>query len=132
MLSLVRAALVGHGPFRVPRSPQRLLRRTKEFLEAELRRPIKLVEIGRMVGASPTYLTHLFRAVEGIPLHRYLTQLRLARALVELPPPATSPHSPWTSASAATATSRRVSVAPSGSPRRRSAVGSDVPRIRWR
>jgi AraC family transcriptional regulator len=85
VLSLVRAALVGQGPFRVQRSPQRLLRRTKEFLEAELGRPIKLAEIGRMVGASPTYLTHLFRAVEGIPLHRYLTQLRLARALVELP-----------------------------------------------
>jgi AraC-like DNA-binding protein len=85
VLSLVRAALAGRAPVRAPRSPQQLLRRTKEFLEAELGRPIKLVEIGRVVGASPTYLTHLFRAVEGIPLHRYLTQLRLARALVELP-----------------------------------------------
>ena len=37
------------------------------------------------MGASPAYLTHLFRQVEGIPLHRYLTQLRLARALAELP-----------------------------------------------
>jgi len=85
VLSLVRAALAGRAPARALRSPQRLVRRTKEFLEAELGRPIKLVEIGRAVGASPTYLTHLFRAVEGIPLHAYLTQLRLARALIELP-----------------------------------------------
>jgi len=85
ILSLVRAALASRAPVRAPRSPQRLVRRAKEFLEAELHRPIKLVEIGQSVGASPTYLTHLFRAVEGIPLHRYLTQLRLARALVELP-----------------------------------------------
>jgi AraC-like DNA-binding protein len=85
MLSLVRAALSGRAPVRAPRSPQHLVRRTKEFLESELHRPIKLVEIGQRIGASPTYLTHLFRAVEGIPLHAYLTQLRLARALVELP-----------------------------------------------
>jgi AraC-like DNA-binding protein len=39
----------------------------------------------RAVGVSPAYLTDLFRRVEGVPLHGYLTQLRLARALVELP-----------------------------------------------
>jgi AraC-like DNA-binding protein len=38
-----------------------------------------------VVGASPAYLTDVFRRIEGVPLHRYLTQLRLARALVELP-----------------------------------------------
>ena len=37
------------------------------------------------MGASPGYLTQLFRAMEGVPLHAYLTQLRLAQALVELP-----------------------------------------------
>ena len=36
-------------------------------------------------GASPAYLTDLFTRVEGISLHQYLTQLRLAHALVELP-----------------------------------------------
>ena len=30
-------------------------------------------------------LTQLFHAVEGVPLHAYLTGLRLARALAELP-----------------------------------------------
>lgn len=37
------------------------------------------------MGASPAYLTALFSRLEGISLHQYLTQLRLARALVELP-----------------------------------------------
>src|SRR5262249_3821834 len=64
---------------------QRLMERAKMFLAAELGRSIGLLEIANAVGASPGYLTQLFRAVEGIPLHAYLTQLRLAQALVELP-----------------------------------------------
>ncbi len=41
--------------------------------------------MGRAVGASPAYVTDVFRRFEGISLRRYVTQLRLARALVELP-----------------------------------------------
>lgn len=67
------------------RTNARLIRRTKEFLEAELANPLRLADIGRAVGASPAYLTDMFRRAEGIPLHQYLTQLRLARALAELP-----------------------------------------------
>src|SRR5262249_19539691 len=37
------------------------------------------------VGASSAYLTDVFSRFEGISLHRYVTQLRLARALIELP-----------------------------------------------
>ncbi len=36
------------------------------------------------VGATPTYLTDVFARLEGVSLCRYITQLRLARALVEL------------------------------------------------
>jgi AraC-like DNA-binding protein len=61
------------------------MRRTKEFLESHLSSRILLTDIARAVGASPAYLTDLFARVEGVPLHQYLTQLRLARALVELP-----------------------------------------------
>lgn len=63
----------------------RLIRRTKEHLERELSNRVRLVEVARAVGASPAYLTDLFRRVEGVSLHRYLTHLRLARALAELP-----------------------------------------------
>jgi AraC family transcriptional regulator len=64
---------------------RRLIARAKEFLEASFADPIRLADVAQAVGASPAYLTDVFSRVEGVPLHRYLTQLRLARALVELP-----------------------------------------------
>jgi AraC family transcriptional regulator len=86
VLALLRAALEADAPREeVGSSTRRLIRQTKEYLEAELASPIRLADAGRAVGASPAYLTHLFRSVEGISLHQYLIQLRLARALVELP-----------------------------------------------
>ena len=86
LLSLLRSALDEEPSAVQPaRCTQRLMERAKMFLAAELGRSIGLLEIASAVGASPGYLTQLFRAVEGIPLHAYLTQLRLAHALVELP-----------------------------------------------
>jgi len=86
VLSLFRWALAEDAPLHPPaRSTRRLLVRTKAYLESQLAQPIRLADVGHAVGASPAYLTYLFRRVEGVPLHRYLTQLRLARALVELP-----------------------------------------------
>jgi AraC family transcriptional regulator len=80
------SALAQDASFNPPaRSSRRLLVRTKAYLEAQMAQPIRLADVSNAVGASPAYLTSLFRRVEGVPLHRYLTQLRLARALVELP-----------------------------------------------
>jgi AraC-like DNA-binding protein len=87
VLALLRSALHHDGERHVTCGPTtaRLIRRTKEFLEAQLSSPIRLADVGKAVGASPAYLTDVFRRTEGIPVHRYLTQSRLARALVELP-----------------------------------------------
>jgi AraC family transcriptional regulator len=86
VIRLLRSALDGDNGGCAPGRPtRRLIGRTKEFLEANLSRPVRLAEVAWSVGASPAYLTDVFRRVEGVPLHRYLTQLRLARALVELP-----------------------------------------------
>ena len=87
VLALLRAALGDHTPCINDCGPAtlRLIRRTKEFLEAELMNRVSLRDIGHAVGASPAYLTDAFRRAEGLSLHRYLMQLRLARALVELP-----------------------------------------------
>ena len=57
----------------------------KEFLEANASASVRLRDVARSVGASPAYLTDVFRRVEGVPVHRYVMQLRLSRALVELP-----------------------------------------------
>jgi AraC family transcriptional regulator len=86
VLALLRSALADDPPGTAPTGPSgRLIGRTKELLEAEFANRVRLPEVGHAVGASPAYLTDLFRRVEGVPLHRYVVQLRLARALVELP-----------------------------------------------
>jgi len=86
VLELLRSAL---GAVVVTPQPcsstRRLIRRTKEFLEAHLSAPLRLRDVARAVGASPAYLTDVFRRVEGVPLHQYVIQLRLSRALVMLP-----------------------------------------------
>jgi AraC family transcriptional regulator len=86
VLSLLRLALqldpVRH---RAPVRTRQLIRRTKEFLDATFTRRLRLDDVAQAVGASPAYLTDVFRRFEGISLQRYVTQLRLARALVDLP-----------------------------------------------
>lgn len=62
-----------------------LLRRAKEVLHERLTDRLLLADVSKNVGVSPAYLTDLFTRSEGIPLHQYLTRLRLGRALVELP-----------------------------------------------
>jgi AraC-like DNA-binding protein len=87
VIALLRSAVPAGGDpdRRSSASTLRLIRRTKEFLGAQLANPIRLVDVGRSVGASPAYLTDVFTRVEGLSLHQYLTHLRLGRALVELP-----------------------------------------------
>lgn len=62
-------------------SRRRLVERTKVVLGRDLARRWTLAEIAGEVGVSPVYLTQSFRQVEGVPLYRYQTRLRLARAL---------------------------------------------------
>jgi AraC-like DNA-binding protein len=86
-LALLRATCQYDGRRRTPNgtATARTIRRTKEFLEANLTHRLQLADIAAAVHVSPAYLTDLFSRVEGLSLHRYLTQLRLGRALVELP-----------------------------------------------
>jgi AraC family transcriptional regulator len=86
VLELLRSALGAVAVTPQPcSSTRRLIRRTKEFLEAHLSAPLRLRDVAHAVGASPAYLTDVFRRVEGVPLHQYVIQLRLSRALVMLP-----------------------------------------------
>jgi AraC-like DNA-binding protein len=72
------------SPVASPRT-RLLIRRAKEYLDARFTHRVQLADVADAVGASPAYLTDLFRRFEGVSLQRYVTQLRLARALVELP-----------------------------------------------
>jgi AraC family transcriptional regulator len=86
VLTLLRSALQMEDPSYEPRATTRhMIRRTKEFVEANFSEVLRLADVARAVNASPAYLTDVFRRAEGVSLHRYIVQLRLARALVELP-----------------------------------------------
>jgi AraC-like DNA-binding protein len=86
LLCFLRTALEPFtAPAMVSPSTRRLVDRAKAYMAANLSAPVRLAHIARAAGTTAGYLTTVFRRVEGRPLHRYLVQLRLARALVELP-----------------------------------------------
>jgi AraC family transcriptional regulator len=86
LVAFLRASLVVPAPApAISPSTARLIARAKTYLAAHLSTQVRLTEVARAAGTTPAYLTTLFRRVEGRPLHQYLVQLRLARALVELP-----------------------------------------------
>src|SRR5262245_24025895 len=86
VVALLRTALGAEmPPVRLGCSTKALIHRTKEFVEAHLSESLRLSDVARAVGASPAYVTNVFRRVEGVPLHKYVVQSRLARSLLGLP-----------------------------------------------
>jgi AraC-like DNA-binding protein len=63
----------------------RCVRRAKVILHECLEGRLTLVEVAEQLGVSPIHLTQTFKRAEGVPLYRYQTRLRLARALERLP-----------------------------------------------
>jgi AraC-like DNA-binding protein len=62
----------------------RLVSRAKEFLH-EHDGPCSLANAAEEIGVTPIYLTQAFKKSVGLPLYKYQKQLRLSRALNELP-----------------------------------------------
>ena len=56
----------------------------KAYLAAHLCERLTLDEIARAVAVSPFHLARIFQQHAGVPVHRYLTQLRLRAALEQL------------------------------------------------
>jgi AraC-like DNA-binding protein len=63
----------------------RTVRLAKEMLHERVQDRLTLAEMAAEIGVSGPYLTQAFARSEGMPLYRYQTQLRLGRALRELP-----------------------------------------------
>jgi AraC family transcriptional regulator len=96
VLRLVRAALALHAGAVSARPPRRAgrsarLRERAEgiraFLAANYRRRPSLAGVAAHVGASPWQACRIFRDVAGVPMHRYVTRLRLTAALDALSRP---------------------------------------------
>lgn len=73
------------GRQRISPSRRRLVERAKRLLHSQPQRRWSLSELASELATSPVYLTQTFSDVEGTPLYRYQTRLRLAGALNALP-----------------------------------------------
>jgi len=60
------------------------VRRAREFIHANFQKNISLGELQSVTGLSPWQLDRAFKAATGLPLHKYLTHLRVAKARVAL------------------------------------------------
>ena len=63
----------------------RCVRKAKALLQDTDEGRLTLTEVAEQVGVTPIHLTQAFTRSEGVPLYRYQTQLRVQRALAELP-----------------------------------------------
>jgi AraC family transcriptional regulator len=85
MLELLRATLqIKPKQVRPSVTTRRLIQSTKEYLDFAFTQRLLLCDIANAVGTTPAYLTDVFARFEGVSLRRYIAQLRLARALIEL------------------------------------------------
>lgn len=63
----------------------RCVKRAKAVLHESDEPRLTVTEMAAKIGVTPVHLTQAFKRSEGIPLYRYQTQLRMSRALAELP-----------------------------------------------
>lgn len=72
------------APVRAGRAARDLAERVKLVLGERFRESLQLGEIASAVYASPFHLCRSFKRATGLPIHRYLTRLRLNQALEDL------------------------------------------------
>jgi len=57
-----------------------IIRKTREFIRANYKKKIKLIDISRAIYLSPYYLSHIFKKETGSTLLEYLTKVRIEEA----------------------------------------------------
>jgi len=57
----------------------------RELLASRYREPLTLSDIAAEVHCTPNYVCDIFKRRTGLSVHQYLTRLRLAAALQQLP-----------------------------------------------
>jgi AraC-like DNA-binding protein len=68
-----------------PRHRRDLVESAKEILLLRFREPLGIVALSREVGTTPFHLCRIFRRATGWSLHQFRDQVRLRRALEEIP-----------------------------------------------
>ena len=62
------------------RLPERRLRRVAQYIQDNLHRELRLVELSGLVNMSPYQFARLFKRSTGVSPHRFLVQRRIAQA----------------------------------------------------
>ncbi len=57
-----------------------IIRKTREFIRANCKKKIKLIDISKAIYLSPYYLSHIFKRETGITLMEYLAKVRIEEA----------------------------------------------------
>ena len=57
-----------------------IIRKTREFIRANYKKKIKLIDISKAIYLSPYYLSHIFKKETGSTLLEYLTKVRIEEA----------------------------------------------------
>ena len=57
-----------------------IIRKTREFIRANYKKKIKLIDISKAIYLSPYYLSHIFKKETGSTLFEYLTKVRIEEA----------------------------------------------------
>ncbi|MEO8551599.1 MAG: helix-turn-helix transcriptional regulator [Kofleriaceae bacterium] len=84
LLAAATAEAAEPPPVVSSRAATALARRAKELF-ADRGELIALADLAELLDVSPAHLTDSFRRAEGVPVVRYQLQIRIARALRELP-----------------------------------------------
>jgi AraC family transcriptional regulator len=80
-LHLLARYATGHSSVHwLPTMPPRKLRRTIEYIEANLHRDLCVARIAKHVTMSESHFSHAFRKTVGLPPHRYVRDRRIERA----------------------------------------------------
>lgn len=69
------------GAGRRRRAQQEMVDAVRHLISQRFGQKLLLDEIGRAVGSSPFHLSRIFTREVGVPIHRFLTQIRLRAAL---------------------------------------------------
>jgi len=70
--------------------PEFRLRRVTQYIEANLRRPLRLAELSALVNMSPFHFARLFKRRTGLSPHQFVLRARIAAASVLLDIPGTA------------------------------------------
>jgi AraC family transcriptional regulator len=67
--------------------PEFRLRRVTQYIEANLRRPLRLAELSALVNMSPFHFARLFKRRTGLSPHQFVLRARItaASALLDVP-----------------------------------------------